>query len=146
MLVENNIYIYIYHPRDVCAIENAVAISPLIYKNWSQENLKGKKMELKVWSPIVSLLISFKKASKLEKYAIQVKFIYKNNPYLLKNSRGPACCHVNLGKKKSKLKINSVSMYGLTEPLFACNNSFFFVSQGSVGKQMRGGLELENAP
>lgn len=43
MLVENNIYIYIYHPRDVCAIENAVAILPLIYKKWSQENLKGKK-------------------------------------------------------------------------------------------------------
>lgn len=51
MLVENNIYIYIYNPRDVCAIENAVAILPLIYKKWSQENL-NRKMEIKVWSPI----------------------------------------------------------------------------------------------
>lgn len=42
MLVENNIYIYIYNPRDVCAIENAVAILPLIYKKWSQENLNRK--------------------------------------------------------------------------------------------------------
>lgn len=59
MLVENNIYIYIYYPHDVCAIENAVAILPLIYKKWSQENLKGKEtqtnnMEINIWSPIVS--------------------------------------------------------------------------------------------
>lgn len=39
-------------------------------------------MEIKVWSLIVSLLICFKKASKLKKYAVQMKFIYKNNPYL----------------------------------------------------------------
>lgn len=136
MLVENNIYIYIYHPRDVCAIENAVAILPLIYKKMVTRKPDGKKMEIKVWSPIVFLLICFKKATKLKKYAVQMKFIYKNNPYLLKNSRGPACCHVNLREKK-KLKINSVSMCHLIEPLFACNIHFLCLSgfKGKAGER-----------
>lgn len=78
-------------------------------------------MEIKVWSPIVSLLICFKKASKLKKnYTAQMKFIYKSNPYLLKNSRGPACCHVNL-EKKEKLKMEPVSVCCLLESSFACN-------------------------
>lgn len=71
VLVENNIYIYIYYPHDVCAIENAVAILPLIYKKWSQENLKGKKPKPTTWKsmfgPQLFLIICFKKASKLKK-------------------------------------------------------------------------------
>lgn len=124
MLVENNIYIYIYHPRDVCAIENAVAILPLIYKKWSQENLKGKKNGNQSLVPNYFFLgLSYKSLlikKKKKNYTVQMEFIYKNNPYLLKNSRGLACCHVN-SKKKKKLKINSVSVCSLTEPLFACN-------------------------
>lgn len=78
-------------------------------------------MEIKVWSPIVSLSICFKKASKLKKIHSSDEIdIYKSNPFLLKNSRGPACCHVNL-EKKEKLKINPVSVCRLIEPLFACN-------------------------
>lgn len=57
-----------------------------------------------------------------------MKFIYKNNTYLLKNSRGPACCHVNLKKNQKKLKVNSVSACGLIEPLFACNILFLCLS------------------
>ena len=39
-------------------------------------------------------------------------------------------CHVNL--KKQKLKINPISAYGLTEPLFACN--LFTCLSGFNGK------------
>lgn len=89
-------------------------------------------MEIKVWSPIVSLLICFKKASKLKKYTAQMKFIYKSNLYLPKNSREPACCHVNL-EKNQKLKINPVSVCHLIEPLFACNIVFSLRVQRESG-------------
>lgn len=67
MLVESNIYIYIYHPRDVCAIENAVAILPLIYKKWSQENLKGENGNQSLVPNCFSIDLFLKKASKLKK-------------------------------------------------------------------------------
>lgn len=57
-------------------------------------------MEIKVWSPIVCLLICFKKASKLKKYTAQMKFIYKSNPS--KKFTRASLLSCKLGKKKRK--------------------------------------------